>query len=251
MDTELGEIKSGSQERPWELVYFWGGITGVIVILLTISDIIIGTALGGSLTTIPETAVERFAQFQNSTFLGLYNLDMLNLVTTVLLLPTYFALCASHRQTNLAAALLATVIYYVGATIFIANNSALPMMDLSSRYWSAPHTHQALLAAAGETMLAKGAHGSLGAFPGFFLLTIGSMAMSFAMLKGQVFSRTTAWTGIAGTTLLLVYIVLVTFVAEIQDMAMLVAAPGGLLSLVWMILFTTKLFKLGHCPKCD
>jgi TM2 domain-containing membrane protein YozV len=68
--------------------------------------------------------------------------------------------------------------------------------------------------------------------------------MSVGILKGKVFNRTTAYFGIIGGTLLLIYLVLVTFVQDSQDIAMIISAPGGILSLIWMSQFTIKLFKL-------
>jgi hypothetical protein len=44
---------------------------------------------------------------------------------------------------------------------------------------------------------------------------------------------------------MLLYVVLVNFVPGVESMATLVAMPGGLLLMVWMIIFTTRLFKLG------
>lgn len=232
-------------ENQWKNIYMLGVITTLIVILGTILDIVIGTSLGGDLSTIPNTAIDRFAQFHDNWLLGLYNLDMLNFSTTILMIPTYFALCAAHRRGNIAYTSFATIIYFIGAAIFITNNTALSMLELSNKYAAATSEAQrTLLAAAGEAMIARGAHGSPGAFAGFLLLTIGSIIMSFGMLKGKVFSKPTAYVGILGGILLLIYIILVTFVPEIKNVAMMIAAPGGLLALAWMIMFTTRLFRL-------
>lgn len=234
-------------EKQWNSIYMLGGATALIAIIGTILDIVIGTSLGGDLSTIPNTAIGRFAQFQDNWLLGLYNLDLLNVSTTILMIPTYFALCAAHRRVNSTYTTLAMIIYFIGAAIFVTNNTALPMLELSNKYaTTTSEAHRNLLAAAGEAMLARGAHGSPGAFAGFLLLIIGSIIMSFGMLKGKVFSRPTAYVGILGSILLLMYIILVTFVPEIKNVAIMVAAPGGLLSLSWTIMFTVKLLKLGR-----
>jgi len=240
-------IENEKTEKQWQSIYKLGGVTALIVILGTILDIIIGTAIGGDLSTIPQTAIGRFSQFQDNWLLGLYNLDMLNLITTILLIPTYFALCAAHRRVNISYALLATILYFIGAAVFITNNTALAMLELSSRYAAATtEVQRTLLAAAGEALIAKGTHGSFGVFPGFLLLSIGSLAMSYAMLAGKIFSKSTAYAGILGSILLLIYIILVTFVPGTKNVAMMIAAPGGLLALAWMIMFTIKLFRLGY-----
>lgn len=237
------KVNSDSQ---WESIYILGAITTAIVILGTVLDIIIGNILGGDLSTIPKTATERFTQFNDNWLLGLYNLDMLNLLTTILMVPTYFALYAAHRRVNSAYAQLSLIVYIIAAAVFIANNVALPMYELSKNYANTTiEAQKSLFAAAGESLLIKGAHGSLGAFYGFVLSTLASIIMSFGMLRGKVFSKTNSYFGIIGGLLLLVYLILVTFVPETKSLAMVFATPGGLLSLIWMIMFTIKLFKIS------
>lgn len=127
----------------------------------------------------------------------------------------------------------------------VANNSALPILELSHKYFTTTvESQKDLYAAAGESMLARGAHGSPGIFLGFFLPNIGSLLMSFVMLKGRIFSRINSWFGIIGSILILLYIILVTFVSGVEKMATLFAMPGGILLMIWMIMFTVKLFKL-------
>ena len=121
------------------------------------------------------------------------------------------------------------------------------MLDLSHKFASSPDESLKMqIAATGEAMLAKGAHGSLGVFPGFILITISEILISCVMLKTSIFSETTAYTGIAGNSLLFIYILLVTFIPAMKSIAMMIAGPGGILTLTWMILFTVKLYKLGR-----
>ena len=65
------------------------------------------------------------------------------------------------------------------------------------------------------------------------------------MLKGGVFSKTTAFLGIAGGFLLCVYVILVTFVKAIGSMTMAFAMPGGLLTMAWMVMIAIRLFHLA------
>ena len=129
----------------------------------------------------------------------------------------------------------------------VANNTALPMLELSSKYYStALESQKALYAAAGESMLARGAHGSPGIFLGFFIPNIANLILSFVMLKGTIFSKINSWIGVMGSVLMLLYVVLINFGTGLENMATLFAMPGGLLLMTWMIMFTIKLFKLGH-----
>jgi hypothetical protein len=232
-------------ESQWKSVYVFGGIAAILSLIAVVADIVIGSSTGGNLSQLPQTAVERFSQFQQNAWLGLYNLDLLNAVNQLISIPVYFALYAALRMTNKPYAMFGLIIFLLGTTIFVANNTALPMLELSNKYAAADEHQKAMLAAAGEAMLARGEHGSLGAFFSFLLPTLAALIMSLVMLQGSIFSRMNAYIGIVGNTFMLIYVVLVTFAPTVKDMAIAFAMPGGLLLLVWMILFTVRLFRLG------
>jgi hypothetical protein len=59
----------------------------------------------------------------------------------------------------------------------------------------------------------------------------------------KVFKKTVSCFGIIGNTLLLAYILLVTFVPSIESIAVAIAAPGGLASLAWLLMVGIKLIR--------
>ncbi len=238
-------VENNNAESQWKSIYLVGGIFAILSLFAVVLDIIIGSSLGGDLTSLPQTAVDRFAQFQLNPWLGLYNLDLLNTINQMISIPVYFALYAVHRRLNQPFALLTLIVFLIGTTIFITNNAALPMLELSGRYANASESQKALIAAAGEGLLARGAHGSLGVFFGFALSLISTFLMSLVMLRGKIFGKVTSYLGVIGNILMFAYVVLVTFLPSSKSIAMVMAMPGGLLSLAWMILFTIKLFKLS------
>ncbi len=67
-------------------------------------DIIVGNVTGGDVSALPRTAVDRYAEFRENPILGLYHLDLLNLLNQIILLPVFFALFAAHRRVNLPGA---------------------------------------------------------------------------------------------------------------------------------------------------
>jgi hypothetical protein len=68
--------------------------------------------------------------------------------------------------------------------------------------------------------------------------------ISLVMLKSGVFSKITAFFGIAGSVLFIFYFIFTAFMPDMENAAMAVATPGGLLSITWMILFAITLLKL-------
>jgi hypothetical protein len=236
-----------NHETQWKRVYILGGIATLMVLIGVVLDVVVGSYLGGNLSALPQTAVDRFAQFQATPLLGLYNLDLLNSVNQIVLIPAYVALYAAQRKTNPAFSLLALVIFLVGTTVFVTTNTALPMLDLSDKYATATTESQRMLfSAAGEALLARGTHGGLGVFIGFLLPNLAGLTMAYSMFTGNVFGKATALVGLTGSVLILLYIVLVTFAPAVRTMATAMALPGGLLLMAWMILFALRLFQLGR-----
>ena len=242
---EFFHIKNS--EKQWKSIYTLGGIATILALTGISLDVVIGNINGGNLSALPQTAIERFVQFHENKFQGLYHLDLLNIIVQMILIPAYFALYAVHRDVNKAYGLLALVVFLFGSVIMVANNTALPMLELSNKYYStAIESQKAFYAAAGESMLAQGAHGSPGIFLGFFIPNIANLIMSFVMLKGTIFSKINSWIGIIGSVLMLLYVIMVNLGTGVENMATAFAMPGGLLLMTWMIMFTIRLFKLRH-----
>lgn len=235
-----------SSDKQSKFILKAGAVSTVIVLCVIVLDMIIGSITGGNIAALPQTAVERFSQFKENILLGLYNLDLLNIINQIILIPSIFALYAAHRDTSKLSAMLSLILFLVGTTIFVTGNTALTMLDLSHKYWGVASGEQRMLiAAAGEAMLVKGSHGSLGVFIGFILPAAANGMMSCVMLNGKVFSRLTSYFGIIGNLLMVIYIIMVTFIPAIEKMATAFAMPAGLLVMVWMIMFTIKLFRLS------
>lgn len=233
--------------RQWRNVYITGGYAALICFCLTLCDIIFGSIVSRDLSTLPHTAIDRFVEFNNNWLLGLYHLDLLNVIISIVMLPAYFALISIHRRKSLPYGIFTMLLIIIGTTTFISSNSALPMLELSRKYYSAvDETQKMLIAAAGEALLVRGEHGGLGVFFGFILQTIASLCVSLEMLHGRIFSRTISYFGIIGYSFLLLYILLVTFIPSIKSIAVFVAAPGGILALLWVFGVGVKLIKLAN-----
>jgi hypothetical protein len=242
---EFFQIKNS--EKQWKSIYIFGGIATLLGLTGISLDVVIGNINGGNLSALPQTAIDRFAQFNDNKFEGLYHLDLLNIIVQMILIPSYYALYAVHRNVNKAYGFLALIVFLFGSVIMVANNTALPMLELSNKFFSTTiESQKSLYAAAGESMLAQGAHGSAGIFLGFFIPNISNLIMSIVMLKGRVFSKTNSWIGIIGSILMMMYVILVNFGTGVENMATAFAMPGGLLLMAWMIMFTIRLLKLGH-----
>ncbi len=237
-------IGTSEDARGMRVTVVAGGVAALLSAAGAIADVAIGMATGGSVSALPPDAAGRFAELAAAPALGLYNLDLLNLLTTLVMVPALYA-CRVVLKRQGPAAGLALAIGIIGAAVFVANNPALPMLGLSWAFAAADASRQAMVAAAGEAILGRGAHGSPGVLPGFLLVTAANIVLSGEMLRTRVFARATGMLGLAGNLLLAAYLVLVTFVPQVQSAAMVFAAPGGLLAIAWTILMAARLIRIG------
>lgn len=210
-----------------------GGISALACAAGSLADVGIGMATGGS--AVPLGAQGHLAFLEASPWLGLYGLDLLNLCTTVLMLPAFYAVYRVLKAGGSKLAGLSLALFLGGLGVFVANNPALPMLGLAGQYSAtSDEARRSILAAAGEAILAKGAHGSPGALPGFLLVILSNLGLCGAMARSRAPFRLPGWLGLVGNALLAAYLVLVTFVPQVKEAATLVAAPGGLLSIAWL-----------------
>jgi hypothetical protein len=230
----------------WKSLYKVGGAAALMAVLVGLSEIIITFLPGGGVSSGIVTVIDWFTLFQNNWFLGLRNLGLLNIFLTALAIPIFFALYAAHRRVNQAYAALAMIIAFIGVAVFFATNRAFPMLELSRQYAAATTDAQrSILVAAGQAMLSVGQSHTPGTFIGFFLTEVAAIVISIVMLRSQVFSKASAYAGILGFGLLLIFEVCSSFVPAL-DVAIIFAMGGGLLSMAWYILIARRLFQLGQ-----
>ncbi len=228
--------------------YTVAGLAAAIAFSANVLDVALGFGDTDMARYGTRSAVQWFALFRESGFKGLYVLGLLNIVYMAALVPVYLGLFAAHRGTHALAAGLAMTLSFMGTAIYVANSAALPMYVLSGRYAAAgSDAERALLAAAGEALLARGEDFTPGTFIGLILGGIAAIAMSIVMLRGGVFGQATAWIGIAGFTLLSIFTVWATFIPAGYAVAFYgFGMVGGLLALVWFARVAVRFFALGR-----
>jgi hypothetical protein len=233
-------------EAPQRRLYWLGGMAALLSVLIYVVDISISF---GGVNPPPGTraAAEWFARLQGNPLLELRNLGLGNVISLTVGIPMFLALYTALRRANPTGAALALILFLAGMAIYIANNPAVPMLVLSGRYAAAiTETQRSGLTAAGEALLVRGEDFTPGPFWGFFMGQIASLAISAVMLRGQVFSRVTAGTGLLGSACLIVFTLGATFAPASFNLVMGLALVGGLLSLAWLVLMARRLFQLGQ-----
>lgn len=245
--SKLGSVAvTETTDLSWKSLYKIGGAAALVTVLIYLLDSII-VFVGVGTEPGVRTATDWFTLIQGNWFLEFRNLGFLNIISMTLGVPIFLALYAVHRQGNKAYAALAAILSFIGMAIYISNNPAIPMFALSGKYAAATTDAQrSLLSSAGEAILARGEDFTPGFFMGFFLGEIAYIVISFVMLRGGIFGRATAYTGIIGFVSMILFTIWSTFVPVLFDVAMIFAMVGGLLSMAWLVLIARRLFQLGY-----
>ncbi len=240
--------EAGNADSNRRSLYRAAGAAALVALSATLLDVILGFGETDIIVNGSMTAVDWFALFRDNGFKGLYTLGLLNLVYQTCLVPVFFALYMAHRRVNGTAAALAMIVSFIGMAVYVANNAAVPMFVLSSRYAAAAtEAQRALFAAAGEAVLARGEDFTPGSFIGLLFQGAAAAAVSFVLLRGRIFGRATAWIGMIGFTFLTVFTILATFVPVLYYLAFYgFGMTGGLLALAWFALVALQLFRLGR-----
>jgi len=241
---ELKQVPdAGTAESGWKSLYKIGGVTALISVVVVLAEIAI-TFLPGVASASQKTVtiIDWFTLFQNNWLLGLRNLGLLNLIGAALLAPTFLAIYSVLRRDNEAYGALGAILFFLGMAVYLAGSRAFPMLSLSGQYASATTDAQrSLLIAAGQTMLAEGQSRA-----GIPLIEFASLVISVIMLRGKVFGKATAYTGILGNVLLMVVEAVLTFIRTLPNLWMVIASGGGLLVMTWYLLVGRRLLQLGR-----
>ena len=242
MDTPV--IGAETTGFAWQKFYQAGAVAALLIVLAGLLDILIMFLPGISTSPGARTVVDWYALLQSQWFLALRDMGLLNMITIFCSVMVFFALYGMHRRLSSLAATLALILVCMGAAIYIANNTALPMLTLSQHYAAATSESQkALWVSAGQALLAR-EDLTAGAFPGFFFVEIAGALIAWVALRGGVFRRWEAWLGMIATGCLFFFNLCAAFIPALYDSVMpIFGAGGGLLSMVWYALIARRLFQ--------
>ena len=150
----------------------------------------------------PKDVIGFFNLYQENALLGLLSLDLIMLADWVLEIPVFLALYVLLRRKNESYMLLATVMAMVGIAIYFASGIAFEMLVLSNQYFHAvSEIQKQILLSSGETLLAtyQGTAFNIS----YVMVAVAFLIDSFVMLKSEIFSKKTAYMGIAMGVLML------------------------------------------------
>jgi hypothetical protein len=226
-------------------LYRLGGMAALLIVFTGLLEIVITFLPGGYASA--DTVSDWFALLQNNWFLGLRNLGLLNIVMTLLGIPMFLALYTSLQHVEQPFPALALILSLIGVAVFYSTNRAFSMLDLSHQFAAATtEAQKAALLAAGQAMLSVGESHTPGTFLGFFFSELAGILISVVMLRSGIFNKVSAYFGMIGFSLLLVYDIGASFLPALSGSALIFAMAGGLLTLAWYVLIARRLLRLAN-----
>lgn len=181
----------------WGSLYKASGVAALLSALFFPIQIIVFI-----LNPPPSTVAGWFALFQNNYLVGLLDLDLLLIVDQALAILIFIGLFIALFRFNPSFATIGAALGLASTLLFIATNPAFAMLSLSDQYAAAATEAQRLtLLAAGQAVI-TGWQGS--AFQASYILgSIAPVIISLVMLRCKLFSKATAYLGIASNVIAL------------------------------------------------
>ncbi len=232
-------------ESRWKLLYRIGAVCAIAALAVMVAEILLTAVPGGSKATVDTSTITGwFDLFAQNRFMAMRNLGLINIIATTLTIPVFLSLFGLHRKENSAFAGLSLILFLAAYVIFMADNSAFPMLALSKKYLAAGSEGQrVMLKAAGEALIARGSSHTPGTFPGFFLSELANIFICIVILKGKVFNNITGWMGIIAFGFLLIFETVSSFFPALFAAAMIFAMIGGIAALAWYVMLARGFLK--------
>jgi hypothetical protein len=244
------------ENSAWKTLYRLGGIAALLAVFVfrrNLSAELMALRVLGvfPLPAMPANVTGWFVLLQSNPLVGLTLLNLFDLVEYTLLGLVFLAICSALWQTDRSAILVATVSGLIGIIAYFSSNQAFAMLALSERYAAAgSDIPRASILAAGEALLAINNPGALhqgtGIYVCMFLVPLAGLIMSLVMLRGTVFNKATAVTGILANGLILCYFPVLAFAPSMLILPFVLSAP---FRVTWYFLLALRLFKLAKDVK--
>lgn len=249
----MAQANTRFSHSTWKPLYPLGGIAALLAVFVFRRNL--GAELmafhGFGLFSVPDTmpisATEWFTLLHNNPFVGLALLEVFDLVEYALVGLMFLAVGVVLWQSNRTMTLLAMIGGLTGIAVYFASNQAFAMFSLSEHYATAANeTQRAMFLAAGESLLAIQNPGVLhqgtGIYASLLLVLLAGLLISIVMLQSDVFSRTTALTGILANGFMLTYYIALVFAPALLVLPFVISAP---FRVIWYFLIAMKLSRLA------
>jgi hypothetical protein len=231
-------------EKEWKKMYLIGSVSTFIAMLVMIAEIFITALPDGA--PVQLTMTNLLDMYNRNWFMGMRYMGLMNIFASTLMIPIFISLYGVHRKTNGLFAFFALVISIIGYTIFMSDNVAFPILELSRKYsLSNLESDKMMIVSATEALFSKGASHTPGTFPGFFMGEIASILFCVVILSGNIFKKKIGIIGLIAFIFLLIFEIISSFINSLYNQAMIFAMIGGISAIIWYVFVGLELLKIS------
>jgi hypothetical protein len=233
------DIELETEKSRWSGLYRLGSISALLIAVLLVGEMIVYAVLPRT-----DTALEHFLLFQENALAGLLTLDLLGMISYLLFVPVILALYLTLHRASEALMATGAVIFFVGIADFFATNTAFPVLALSNQYAAAQtEAERAAIVAAGQAMFTLF---NENAFLVSYVIVSAAWAMiAWVMLRSNLFSRMTAYTGILAGVSGILAVLLEHISSATLSIAIALYFAAIVFLFAWMVLLGRRLYRLG------
>ena len=220
------------------LIPYLGGWISIIFMIYSILTMIIVFMIGGP----PASIKECFTMISEDRLEGLLRLDILTIFVMPLYYLLFYCLYKVLKPLEHDLVTISTILIFAGVTLFLAAPSTFSYLYLSDGYQNASSEMSRLtFLSAGEAIFSTDIWRGAGPQLGGILVQSGALIISILMLRSNLFTKTTALTGIIMHGFDLAHIITGFFFIETGNILMMIAGP---LYPIWFLLIGLGFFKL-------
>ena len=220
----------------FSLLYRIAAFAALATVVVTIVQIVLGVLWPPpDFTPTAAAAVDILTMAQANPVLTFLRLDGLMVLDYLLLVVVYLALYAALKRSNPSLMLLGTALTLIAITLYLATNPAATMLVLAGKYSASGAAGSGIVSAAQAVLVNFQGTSYL---VHYIVMGIAGMLVALAMLRTDVFSRTTALAGLTQGAMMLVP---VTF----GTIGLLFALGSLVPFIIWFVLISLRLFRMS------
>lgn len=232
---QAGEFMARTAAPPWKLLYQIGAVaTLVMAVFIPIQVTIL------AIWPPPGTVIDWFNLFQNNRVIAIIDMDLLLIVDQVIMVLLFLTLYVALNRTSQSLMAIALTFGLLGIGGFFASSAVFNMLSLSDQYTAATtEVQRAAYLAAGQAALSNWQGTAFDI--GYVLEGIAILLTGIVMLRSSLFSKPTAYIGVAAGVM--------SLVPPTFGLVGMIFALGSLLPLeVWAVMLAVRFFQLANEP---
>lgn len=238
------ELTTNTSNMQFRSSYRVAGVLALLIVLSGLMDA--ATSMGAEAQANNSIQIsEWFTLFQTNRFEAFSRLGVINMLTLSLSIPIYLAFNQAFRKERPLLTAFASVLFFVGTAVYLSSNTVFALFSVSQQFSAASASQKLFLEAAGQSLLQQGADLTSGTVLGLLMTQTAGLFITGAMTHGKVFGKWIGWAGLIGYGVMTVFFILTAFFPNLYNMAMMVAAPGALIMMIYQIMLARKFFQLG------